>query len=251
MIFKSSRRKLAQFAARRTARHAVPFRLDRPVISLTFDDFPHSALDVGGSILESEGIAATYYASFGLAETDTPSGAVGRLEELAGCVDRGHEIACHTYEHLDCSAAPADEVARSLARNRQVAHKLGLPPLRNFAYPFGRVSVVAKRTAMQSYTSARGIGWGVNRAHIDLAWLKSVPLYSRDGPPDLAAYLDRLQSRSGWLILYTHDVSDHPSPFGCTPEKLRSVIRRAHEIGASILPVAAVVAQLLISGGSG
>jgi peptidoglycan/xylan/chitin deacetylase (PgdA/CDA1 family) len=214
------------------------------VVSITFDDFPHSALDIGGPILNCEGISGTYYTSFGLAETETPSGAIGRIEELAACVDLGHEIACHTYEHLDCSAAPAEEVARSLARNQQVARDLGLPAMRSFAYPFGRVGETSKQTAMQSYSSARGIEWGVNRADIDLAFLKSMPLYSRFEPARLARRLNSLQSRPGWLILYTHDVSDHPSPFGCTPEKLRSVIRHAREIGASILPVAAVVAQL-------
>ena len=49
----------------------------------------------------------------------------------------------------------------------------------------------------------------------------------------------------GWLIFYTHDVSERPSPYGCTPEKLRFVVRRAKEIGASILPVGTVVDKLL------
>src|ERR1700724_103861 len=97
---------------------------------------------------------------------------------------------------------------------------------------------------MQSYASARTITWGVNRCNVDLALLKSVPIYSRGGAPRLALYLDELQSCSGWLIFYTHDVSERPSPYGCTPSKLKSVIRRAREMGASVLPVGAVVDKL-------
>jgi peptidoglycan/xylan/chitin deacetylase (PgdA/CDA1 family) len=245
VILRSLRQRLAQLAVCRSGRYVVPYHLERPIISITFDDFPHSALDIGGSILESEGISATYYACFGLAHSDTAAGSVGRIEDLAACVVRGHEIGCHTYHHLDCCAASADEVAHSLACNQKVALDLGLPTLRSFAYPFGREGSVGKRIAMQSYRSARTIVWGVNRFHIDLSLLKSVPLYSRDGPPDLERYLDAIQSRNGWLILYTHDVSDHPSPYGCTPEKLRGVIRRAREMGASILSVGAVVNRLL------
>lgn len=245
MIISSLRRKLTEFSARLIDRHVVPFHFDHPIISFTFDDYPSSALDIGGRTLESEGISGTYYTAFGLAETDTPSGPVGRIEDLAACVERGHEIACHTYEHLDCMTASADEVAHSLARNQGVARDLGLPPFRHFAYPFGRFGVAGKRAAMQSYASARTITWGVNQTRIDLALLKSVPIYSREGPPDLAHYLDALQAHNGWLIFYTHDVSERPSPYGCTPAQLKSVIRRAREMGASILPVGAVVDELL------
>ena len=92
--------------------------------------------------------------------------------------------------------------------------------------------------------SARTIVWGVNRVSIDLGLLKSVPIYSGGGSLRLTSYLDELQARSGWLVLYTHDVSMRPSPYGCTPEELNSVIRRARAMGALILPVGAVVDQL-------
>ena len=247
MMVSSLRQKFGEYAARLISRHIVPFCMDHPVISFTFDDYPYSALDIGGRILENEGIAGTYYTAFGLAETDTAAGSVGRIADLAACVERGHEIACHTYEHLDCMNASADEVARSLARNQEVARDLGLPPFRHFAYPFGRFGLSAKRAAMQSYASARTITWGVNRARIDLSLLKSVPVYSRSGPPRLSRYLDALEAQSGWLILYTHDVSERPSQYGCTPKRLRSVIQRARKMGASILPVGTVVDKLLES----
>jgi peptidoglycan/xylan/chitin deacetylase (PgdA/CDA1 family) len=244
MRISSPRQSFDEFSARLLGRHVVPLRFAHPVISLTFDDYPRSALDLGGRMLESEGISATYYTAFGLAQTDSPSGPIGGLDDLAACVKAGHEIACHSYDHVDCHHASADEVARNLERNRNVARNLGLPPLRHFAYPFGRFGVAGKRIAMQSYASARTIVWGVNRVNIDLGVLKSVPIYSRSGPSRLTSYLNELQSHNGWLILYTHDVSRRPSPYGCTPEELGSVIRRARAMGAPILPVGAVVDQL-------
>jgi peptidoglycan/xylan/chitin deacetylase (PgdA/CDA1 family) len=237
--------KLARLSARWIARSVVPFRSDRPIVSVTFDDFPISALDGGGRLLEQEGVAGTFYAAFGLAGTDTPVGPVGRLAELAACVARGHEIACHTYQHLDCFTATAQEIDRSLARNQAVARELGLPALRHFAYPFGRYDPATKKIAMRHFGSARGNTWGINRGDIDLGLLKSVALYSHSGESRWAPYFRALQSRGGWLIFYTHDVSASPSPYGCTPADLSLVIRRAREIGAALLPVGAVVDKLL------
>jgi peptidoglycan/xylan/chitin deacetylase (PgdA/CDA1 family) len=241
------RSKLRQLPGRWLARRVVPFRLDHPVVSITFDDFPRSALETGGRILQSEGIAGTFYTIFGQPDAESPSGPLGGLTDFAACVAGGHEIACHTYDHLDCSTASAGQIEASLTRNQAAARALGLPPLKHFAYPFGRYSVAAKRTAIKRYVSARTILWGLNQENVDLGLLKGVPLYSRPGPPHLARYFEALRSRPGWLILYTHDVAQRPSPFGCTPEKLRLAIRLACEIGAPILPVGAVVDKLLAS----
>jgi peptidoglycan/xylan/chitin deacetylase (PgdA/CDA1 family) len=247
MIGSALASKLGQISARWLARNIVPFCSDVPIVSITFDDFPRSALDDGGRVLEAEGIAGTYYTAFGLAGTDTPVGPIGRLSELAACVGRGHEIGCHTYDHLDCFAATAQQIDKSLARNQSVARDLGLPPFKHFAYPFGRYGVTAKTTAMRHYASARGIDWGVNRDAIDLGLLKSVALYSQLGRSRWAPYIAALQARGGWLIFYTHDVSTSPTAYGCTPEDLSFVIRRAREIGAMMLPVGAVVDKLLSS----
>ena len=118
---------LDHLSARLFARHVVPFRLARPVISFTFDDYPRSALDLGGCILKSEGISATYYTAFGLARTGSPSGLIGSIDDLAACVAAGHEIACHSYDHIDCRKASAGEFARNLDRNRRIAQDLWPP----------------------------------------------------------------------------------------------------------------------------
>jgi len=243
MRLTSPHRRFWEFAARLVCRQTVPFRFAHPVISLTFDDYPRSALDLGGRILASEGLSATYYTAFGLANTVSASGRIGSLDDLAACVAAGHEVACHSFDHVDCYRASPDEFARNLDHNRRSARALGLPPLQHFAYPFGRFGVVPKRVVMQSYVSARTTIWGVNRSGLDLGMLKSVPIYSRY-EPRLRSYLDELESRKGWLILYSHDVSRRPSPYGCTPEELSGVIRRARAMGALILPVGAVVDRL-------
>jgi len=56
---------------------------------------------------------------------------------------------------------------------------------------------------------------------IDLGLLRSIPLYSRLGREYLNSYFKELDVLGGWIILYTHDVSQNPSAFGTTPEDLQ------------------------------
>ena len=42
-----------------------------------------------------------------------------------------------------------------------------------------------------------------------------------------ACDLDEAQINNGWLIFYGHDVTDRPSPYGCTPALLAHALRAA------------------------
>src|SRR5450631_1280171 len=99
----SFRLRLKGYYQRKSARllFRKPFliRLQQPLISFTFDDFPRSALLVGGSILNNVGLAATYYASLGLIGKEAPSGQIFVADDLATLFDQGHELGCHTFAH--------------------------------------------------------------------------------------------------------------------------------------------------------
>ncbi len=62
------RRRMTQHYAARPAKLAF----ERPVLSITFDDFPVSAAKEGARILESHGARGTYYASAGMSATNGP-----------------------------------------------------------------------------------------------------------------------------------------------------------------------------------
>jgi hypothetical protein len=49
--------------------------------------------------------------------------------------------------------------------------------------------------------------------------------------------IDRNASSRGWLIFATHDVTDQPSPYGCSREFFEKVVEYAADSGALILPV--------------
>ena len=56
----SLRRELRHLCARLTDRVVVKCEFQRSVVSFTFDDFPRTALEIGGRILEDAGVRGTY-----------------------------------------------------------------------------------------------------------------------------------------------------------------------------------------------
>ena len=63
-------RKMLPYRARRD----LHFKLDRPVVSFTFDDFPRSAITNGSDLLEKENWLASFYVAAGLMEIDNHHG---------------------------------------------------------------------------------------------------------------------------------------------------------------------------------
>jgi len=234
-------RKARTEVARRTREVPGDWPPERRVVSFTFDDFPKTAATNGASILEDYGATGTYYSSFGLAGRDSPSGVISTHEETAALAARGHEIGCHTFNHLDCSTVHVREIGEDCARNRDAAARLGLPRLSSFAFPFGGINGSSRRTIATSYRSARSVWRGVNRGRYDLAALRAVPLTSPTTLRTARRLLDDLQARGGWLVFVTHDVANDASAFGCTPGLLTEVCRLAVQSGAEVLPVGRVL----------
>jgi peptidoglycan/xylan/chitin deacetylase (PgdA/CDA1 family) len=239
---------IASRAARRLARfvRVRPGRVAWPggAVSFTFDDFPKSAIDAGGAILEKHGVRGTYYVSLGLAGKDGNQGPIAELALIRETHRRGHELACHTYSHLDCSRAPAAAIIEDLRRNSEgFADLLGVAPS-NFAYPYGRYGLSAKRLLAPRFASCRGIVGGSNHGAVDLADLCGTAIYAPQyDQRALCRLIDRNREAGGWLIFYTHDVGADPSTYGCTPHQLERIVAYAAERTA-VLPVRDVMAGL-------
>jgi peptidoglycan/xylan/chitin deacetylase (PgdA/CDA1 family) len=250
----------------------APLGHSGPMISFTFDDFPRTALTAGGAILEGHGFRGTYYTAMGLKNTTGELGDQFRAEDLYALLERGHELASHTFGHISsrkvsCEAFCAD-VARGCAA---LEDSTGARPA-NFAYPFGDVSFACKRSLLgaesanegagnsarrddsrkdHSLTSARGIIPGLNGPKIDLNLLRANSLYGDLDQAEAAKILIAENSRrNAWLIFYTHDVRPNPSRYGCTPELLESVAACAAQSGARVLTIAEALAEAGIRNGN-
>jgi len=217
---RSLRGKLRRRLARLAARHAAPASPSRPMVSFCFDDAPQSAALAGADILEARGLKGTYFISMGLAGQDGPMGANADAAQLGRLLEAGHEIGCHTFSHLNCGTAPAGAVEGEADRNLQALGALGAPPPVTFAYPYGEVSAVAKATLGKRFFLSRALHHGLIGRGSDLNQAPAVGIEGPGGEAVARHWLRRALNERAWLILYSHDVREGPSPFGCTPDAL-------------------------------
>lgn len=220
-----------------------------PLISFTFDDFPQSALHVGGAILNRHGLAGTYYVSFGLLGKDAPTGRIAAAEDLAGLVERGHELGCHTYSHCDSWETDTRTFENSIVENRAALRRL-LPgaDFKTFSYPISPPRPRTKAKMASHFECCRSGGQTFNTGTADLNQLSAYFLEkTRHDGQAVKDVIDHNRQARGWLILATHDIADEPTPYGCTPEFFQEVVQYAVSSGARILPVAGALQALRAS----
>ena len=228
------RRRIARLEARRGAAADPP----GPMVSISFDDAPLSAAETGARILESRGARGTFFIAMGLADQDGPMGRNAGAGEVRALMDAGHEIGCHTFSHLNCGLAPAGLSAGDVERNRAALAELGVPEPVSFAYPYGEVCSSAKVALGGRFALLRALHHGVIRKGSDLNQAPAVGIEGQDGEAAARDWLHRAIRKRSWLILYTHDVQESPSPYGCTPDALARLVDVAQARGAEVVTVA-------------
>ena len=233
-------RRLIPYRAKRN----LSLKLDNPLISLTFDDCPKSVVDNALPLIEQEGWQATLYMSMGLCGTTNHLGLHMSESDVTAAHASGHEIADHTFSHIDVTTVSKDEFEKNVDKNQEKLNELGLPPSKTFAYPYGQVSIDAKKIVEQKFKGARGITSQVHRGSVDLNQFNSNRLYSGQTYKKLLDDIRSLRDNPDWLTIFTHDVRDTPSDFGCTPDQLKTVISAIKDIGADIMTAANAIKHL-------
>lgn len=236
------RNKYRRTCSRWLFKRPLSFVSDVPLISFTFDDFPRSALLVGGEILRRHGLAGTYYCSLGLMGKEAPTGTMFSREDLENALHLGHELGCHTYDHLDASETPSLIFKDSVYKNRKAFEQL-FPgnSLRTLSYPLAEPRGLTKYKISETFLCCRGGGQCFNIGTLDMNCLRGFFLeQARHSPASIHEIIERNRRSNGWLIFATHDISDQPTPWGCTLKLFEEVVLSAVESGAKILPVARV-----------
>lgn len=230
-----------------TSPRYVRNRLNRPVVSLTFDDFPKSAGTVGCKILSDMDVRATYYFCADFAGRTVKGVRQFDLEDLPRLSALGHEIGCHTASHPEVPSLHPNDLDSELARNAACLRAAGITtPIRTFAYPHGRVDPRSKRRLAERFVACRGVYPQAHRGKADLGLLRCLSLEPHIlAARPLDAWLDEVVRDRSWLILLTHDVDERPSPYGITPAHLANVLERVRARGIEMRTVAETVDDLV------
>jgi peptidoglycan/xylan/chitin deacetylase (PgdA/CDA1 family) len=220
-------------------------RLPGPVASITFDDFPKSAWTVAGPLLAKRGAKATYYVAGSFCGETRDGMQYYDQSDLRALHSAGHEIGAHGFVHVPTSRVASPTLLTDADRNAAFLQStLGGDAPCSYAYPYGDVTPRTKILSARRFACARGIRPGVNAGMIDLAQLKAIPLERRRWIPDeIDAAVASAKDTAGWIIFFTHDVSEDASPLGCTPAMLTLVLERLEAAGIEVLPVKHAMAK--------
>ena len=216
-----------------------------PIVSFTFDDAPISAATRGAPILEDFGVRGSFYLCGGLIGGRSDIQPILSAFQARDLAERGHEIGCHTYGHLEVGDQAWPALEDDLDRNRQCLTQLSGAQPRNFAYPYGRVSYAMKRRLQARFATCRSVDPGINAGTIDLGLLKAAPLYDAECSYDqVVRWIAANVQRTGWLIFVTHDVQEQPTRYGTTPKLIESSVRAAIDAGCACLTVEAALERI-------
>lgn len=221
----------------------VDFVPTRPIVSFTFDDVPLSARENGAAVLERHGVRGTFFAAGGIAGGDHDGQRMLDADDYRDLVSRGHEIGHHTFSHRTPWTLGLGYAGDLVRNDIFLAPIVGSAP-RNFAFPYGRSSPRARSLVGRRFRSSRGVESGINRQASDLDLLRAVGIEGHMRLEQLTPWIDDLVRASGWLVFLTHDVQDHPSPYGTTPDILDALVTQSLSIGAEVLTVDAALDRL-------
>jgi peptidoglycan/xylan/chitin deacetylase (PgdA/CDA1 family) len=235
-------RRLSRWLGRRP----YTLQLRRPLVTFTFDDFPRSALSAGGGILEEHNYRGTYFVSMGLVGQAIETGDMFVQTDLDALLAYGHELGCHTHEHLPAwETRPAAYLA-SVERNTLALSSLpqAVRPTTH-SYPISYPRPGSKRRIETRFRSCRFGGQGSNRGVVDLNALNSFFIeQSAHDIPAIEEIIDANAAQRGWLIFSTHDVTEHPTRYGCTPSLFERIVRHTRNSGTTVLTMNAALDEL-------
>lgn len=215
-------------------------------VSFCFDDFPKSAAELAAPMLESRGWRATWYVAGGFLGAMEPNyGQMFDDGDLEHLKKLGHDFGCHTFDHIDCREASPELIQAECARNMDFLAQRGITDVASFAYPFGAADLSAKRALAPSGLALRGVKPGLNRGTIDLNLLKACGLQTETGGIQRAlSDLEALKQSDGWLIIFTHDISPTPSPWGVTQQDYSQLLQAVEASDVDVVTVGDMVKRM-------
>ena len=220
-------------------RHVVTTCPNEPVATFTFDDFPSSAYDIGGRILEAANVRGTYFVSGGLMGSTICDVKYYEEKQLKAAYAAGHEIGCHSFMHKKLSIRGPSYARKTCDKNAQFIHDILGPQaaMTSFAYPFGDASIRVKHMMARRFEACRSVREAVNSGTVDRAHINITSLENRHiSRLDLVRIITEAKAHNGWIVFLTHDVAERPSPYGATPAMIEKTLRSVTDAGIKILP---------------
>ena len=100
------------------------------------------------------------------------------------------------------------------------------------------MSPQAKALLSERFIAARALHHGMVVSGTDLNQTPAVGVEGQCGELTAQSWMDSAHKAKAWLVLYTHDVREQPSDWGCAPQTLERLVKRAVDMRFEIVTFA-------------
>ncbi|MET3720969.1 MULTISPECIES: polysaccharide deacetylase family protein [unclassified Arthrobacter] len=228
-----------------------PLRWGQPMVSITFDDGWQSVYDRALPLLKEHNFRSTQYVNASSIETPNFITAA-EVQQLHAA---GHEIAAHSFEHVDLTSIGVDRLDQQLRKSEEVLAAAGVST-DDLATPYGRSDPQVDWYASKYFNIVRGTDDGINtRQNLQPHDLKVLYITDETTPETLAGALAETSRMNGWLILVYHQIAT-PQSTGTqegtiaadrstiTSDVLAAQLKLVAKSGIQVQPVAQAFKQL-------
>ncbi len=222
----------------------TPRRLQRPLVSLTFDDGYRSHLEVATPVLRDAGLRGTFYVVSGfLGDPKHRYLTEPMVKEL---FDAGMEIGSHTVDHERLSELRPRDVRHQLADSRKALEELIGVPVEDLASPYGDSSTEVRDEIRARYRSHRSVEGRHNLPEfLDLSNLEARLIEETTTPAEVEQWIAEAEAEGGWLILIFHDITEKPAEYDTTPDDFRAMIDAVERSDLTVRTVAEARREVL------
>lgn len=176
--------------------------LDKPIVSLVFDDGKKTFKENVLPILYKEKIPATV----AIVTSHTAFPNYMNPKDLYDLSKLGFEISAHTRNHTDLKSGFSEEfLIKEIIGSWFDLYDLGFN-VDTFVYPYGNYTEESKKISSSRFIGARGVERGFNDRNTDLYALKDQLVEKKITENEIKNWLSIAKKENSWLILEFHDV---------------------------------------------
>lgn len=204
-----------------------------PLVSFTFDDGYRDQYQYAVPVLDSFGIRGTFYIITKNLKKIFP----GYMDstEVHNLYRNGHEIGSHTVTHPYILSYPWN--AWQVRQSKRDLEQMGIK-VQSFAYPYGRSSFFyRKKVVFSGYSTARVVGNKSNEGDIDPFEIRSRYVLRTTTISEIEKWIEDAEKNNAWLVLCFHHIDMSNTPWGCTPQMVRSISELIDRKQIKVLPI--------------
>lgn len=224
-------------------------QLDRPLVTITFDDGWEDNTVTALPILEQAGFRSTYYFATTYLENSPLTGPVTQSGPTAvrAIFAQGHEIGAHSVTHPDLTTVSPEDLTYEVSHSKQYLGSLvGLGNVTSFATPYGAYNQAVLAALQPLYASHRPTDEGFNTLlNYDPYRLKVQNMLQTTSLDQFKGWVDQAVANHSWLVLVYHRVaSDNLATYDTPLDQFEAQMEYLKNSDVTVLPMGSALHEV-------